>query len=229
MSDHRSRTAADRRARMRARLVETAVFLAARYGPERARIDDVVAEAGVARGTFYQYFRSTEEIIVAAQVALGRELIQLGFKMPGIPPKGPGSASERVARDILRLLSTINTYPVIGDFAVKFGTRWLDYTDLMVDFGPEPLIDAMTAGEFSPLPLPLLRDLVHLGVVAIVRRGYTGPCPERTEGVAALLRMLGLPDARARHLAALDVAPARAPVDSLIARADAIRQAHATA
>jgi len=70
--DFRTRVAAERRERMRTRLLEALLDL---YRPGEQHdglvIDDVLKAAGVARGTFYKYFPSLE----AAVQALGERLI----------------------------------------------------------------------------------------------------------------------------------------------------------
>src|SRR3546814_12397923 len=62
--DFRIRVAADRRERMRARLLDAVLDL---YQPGRGGahlvIDDVIQAAGVSRGTFYKYFDSLEEAV----------------------------------------------------------------------------------------------------------------------------------------------------------------------
>ncbi|MEY4756642.1 MAG: hypothetical protein RJA34_1540, partial [Pseudomonadota bacterium] len=69
--DFRSRVAADKRERMRARLIEAAMEVFATQGVEATVIEDVIAQAGVSRGTFYNYFRTTEAVMSAVQQAVG--------------------------------------------------------------------------------------------------------------------------------------------------------------
>ncbi|CAN7759166.1 TetR/AcrR family transcriptional regulator [Pseudorhodoferax sp. LjRoot39] len=62
--DFRSRVAAEKRERMRERLVEATLQAYAGSTPGlRPVIDDVVRVAGVSRGSFYKYFDSIEEIL----------------------------------------------------------------------------------------------------------------------------------------------------------------------
>ena len=59
------------RARTRDRLIEAALRVFARLGPDTPSIDDFIVEAAVARGTFYNYFDQVEDlrVAVAAHVA----------------------------------------------------------------------------------------------------------------------------------------------------------------
>jgi len=64
-SDHRPRVAAERRARMRRKLVESALLVFAGKGVDASVIEDVIVAAGVSRGTFYNYFRTNAELLAA--------------------------------------------------------------------------------------------------------------------------------------------------------------------
>ena len=74
-NDHRPRVAAERRARMRRKLVESALFVFAEKGVDASVIEDVIAAAGVSRGTFYNYFRTNAELLAAAINELGNEVV----------------------------------------------------------------------------------------------------------------------------------------------------------
>ena len=60
----RSRTVLAPDAR-RQQLLEAATWVFARKGYRRAAISDIIARAGVARGTFYLYFTSKEQVFLA--------------------------------------------------------------------------------------------------------------------------------------------------------------------
>lgn len=62
LTDGRKRRAIARRARTEARLLQAAETVIVRKGFHAATIADIVEEADVARGTFYQYFDSREAV-----------------------------------------------------------------------------------------------------------------------------------------------------------------------
>jgi AcrR family transcriptional regulator len=62
------------RARTRALLLDAAVRVFARKGAGAAAIHEIAAEAGVANGTFYNYFRTREELLEAASIRLAEVL-----------------------------------------------------------------------------------------------------------------------------------------------------------
>src|SRR5512137_1877770 len=82
-ADHRPRVGRERRARMRLRIIESALRVFAEKGPEAAVIDDFIKAAGVARGTFYNHFRTTEELLIATSNRLENELIAAIMQVNG--------------------------------------------------------------------------------------------------------------------------------------------------
>jgi len=66
-----------KRERTRVALIEAAIDVLAEKGLEGASIDDLVRVAGMARGTFYNYFQTREEVICAVSEHI-RERIHEG-------------------------------------------------------------------------------------------------------------------------------------------------------
>lgn len=88
--DHRTRVGRQRRARTETRLIEAALGVFAEKGPEAPVIDDFIRAAGVARGTFYNHFKSVEELLEATSITLTQSVVQAieeklsGLKSPGL-------------------------------------------------------------------------------------------------------------------------------------------------
>ena len=72
--EKRAQFAALKRQRTRARLVEVALRVIAEKGFDAPTIDDFIAAADVARGTFYNYFETREEILSAAAAFVADEV-----------------------------------------------------------------------------------------------------------------------------------------------------------
>jgi AcrR family transcriptional regulator len=68
--DHRPKVALKKRQVMRGKLLDAAMRVFAVSGVTAPVIDDVIREANVSRGTFYNYFNSLDEVLVA----IGQEL-----------------------------------------------------------------------------------------------------------------------------------------------------------
>src|SRR5262245_54401598 len=62
------------RERTRLLLLDAALRLFARKGVGATAIHEIAAEAGVANGTFYNYFRTREEVLEAASIRLAERL-----------------------------------------------------------------------------------------------------------------------------------------------------------
>jgi AcrR family transcriptional regulator len=65
----------ERRARTRLRIVEAALHVFAEKGADAPVIDDFIQAAGVSRGTFYNHFRTTEELLTATSNWLEDDLM----------------------------------------------------------------------------------------------------------------------------------------------------------
>lgn len=62
----RARIGELKRAKTRAALIQIALQVISERGFDAPTIDDFIAAAGVARGTFYNYFKSKDELLIAA-------------------------------------------------------------------------------------------------------------------------------------------------------------------
>jgi len=74
--DHRVRVGRERSARTERRILEAASRVFAERGPDAPVIDEFVRAAGIARGTFYNYFDSVEELLRATSAWTTREVLQ---------------------------------------------------------------------------------------------------------------------------------------------------------
>ena len=89
-----------KRERTRAALIEATYQVVASKEAESVTIDDIISEAGVARGTFYNYFQTREDVLKAMAASLREEMQQ---KLLGQPVEVADPA-ERMAIAIRQLL-----------------------------------------------------------------------------------------------------------------------------
>ncbi|MBD3885226.1 TetR/AcrR family transcriptional regulator [Phormidium tenue FACHB-886] len=66
----------EKRERTRSSLIESAYRVFARKETDAVTIDDIIAEAGVARGTFYNYFQTREDVLRAVAASLSDAMNQ---------------------------------------------------------------------------------------------------------------------------------------------------------
>jgi len=74
-----------------ARLLDAGVEALASMGIHAARVDDVVAAAGVSHGTFYLYFANKEALVEALARRCADEMAELAAALPSLEP---GSRDE---------------------------------------------------------------------------------------------------------------------------------------
>ncbi|MBD2198474.1 MULTISPECIES: TetR/AcrR family transcriptional regulator [Calothrix] len=75
-SSRRASIGLEKRERTRSRLIEAAYRVFASKEADAVTIDDIIAEAGVARGTFYNYFQTREDVLKAVAASLSDEMNQ---------------------------------------------------------------------------------------------------------------------------------------------------------
>lgn len=74
MVDHRTKVAEKKRVIMRAKLVDAAARVFAEHKGPLPVIDDVIKEAKVSRGTFYNYFDSLDEVLAIVGQELSNQM-----------------------------------------------------------------------------------------------------------------------------------------------------------
>ena len=141
------RPRADRTAR-RAELASAAAAVFAERGVANTAISDIVKAAGVAQGTFYLYFDSKDDVVLAVVDQIATEMvaaIEAAVSAPG------ASAVEKFARlhDVLMAFDEEASAVQLADFLHRPENR--------------PLHDRM-AEQFTPALIPLVEGIVAQGV-----------------------------------------------------------------
>ncbi|PYE82346.1 TetR/AcrR family transcriptional regulator [Pseudoroseicyclus aestuarii] len=214
-----------RRARTQARLIEAAILVLAEQGPDRTVIDDVITRAEVSRGTFYNYFRSIEEVLAAVQQALGAEILSL-VKANMQEVRDP---AVRVATAVTLFTEAALHYPLFLEFTARIGHRTRGPGSVLHDAVQMLLQDGFATGRFIPMPAQMMVDVVGGSTIALLQRMQDGDRSERRHFIAALLRLLGLPAEEAWQLAEQPVPEIDLPEESLICRSELVRTAGAGA
>lgn len=74
--NHRTIVGKNRRNKTRARIIEAALHVFAEKGPDAPVIDDFIKASGIARGTFYNYFNNTAELLTATSTWLTNDMAE---------------------------------------------------------------------------------------------------------------------------------------------------------
>jgi TetR/AcrR family transcriptional regulator, ethionamide resistance regulator len=216
IQDHRPRVAAERRERMRSRLLSSALQLVAAKGPAATSIDDVIAAAEVSRGTFYKYFSSPQALVQELAFELATDLVHLADPVV----RERDDPAERVACGIRLVARLALQHPAAAGFLVQLG--WPDtqgQENALLDFVRRDLAEGMKRGRFREMPMPLALNIVSGAVIGAIHCMLKPSCEadfaEMT--AAAALRALGVAGRTADALAYRPLKPVTAFPEGVLA------------
>lgn len=201
---------------MRLRLIESALRVFAEKGLDAATIDDVIAAAGVSRGTFYNYFRTEAELAVAVSEELTSESI--GHIEAAVGHLA--NPAERVARGLRLYLGAAAKYPLFARFTSQAGLRAVSPNQLLREYLPRHILEGVRSGRMDVPDVSLAVDMivgaalsaVHALSTRTVHRDYI-------DNVAMhILVGLGVARAAARKFACAPIDEIELPEESLLAR-----------
>ena len=186
------------RERTRALLLDAAVRVFARKGAGAAAIHEITAEAGLANGTFYNYFRSREELLAAASLRLAHHF-DVRIATSREPVADP---AERVAIGCRRFVLQALHDPAWGGALLRV---WASSRVLSAGATAGLLVDLRAGRRRGRFVLPSEHaavDLVQGTVLAGMRTVLEGrAAAEHAASVAFLvLRGLGLDAGEAEEI-----------------------------
>lgn len=213
--DHRPRVAAERRERTRAKLIACALAVIAQRGLEPGVIDEVITAAGVARGTFYNYFRTHEALWAGVAEAVSNEIVRVIDPLV-LRHRDPAA---RVAAGLRYALQLARTYPLFAGFVIHGGVSAIRQGGQATQNIMRDIDAGIAAGRFAPLPAALILDLVLGPVVAAFASVQADDTPRDypEQFAQAVLQALGVPRAAAQRYATRELAPIEIPASSLLA------------
>ena len=199
----------ERRARTQSRIVAAALRVFAEKGPDTPVIDDFIREAGVARGTFYNYFTRTEQLLLAVSRSLEDDLM-LSIESEMRDLRDP---VVRLATGVRLWLGWARSDPVWCAFIVRSRFRGaLVEQQLHAD-----LKNGRKVGAFNFPSVEVARDLVVGTILEAMSRIMTTPVSKAyPDGVTrAVLSGLGLDAARIDQLLSTPIPRLRRPVQKV--------------
>jgi AcrR family transcriptional regulator len=202
-ADHRTRVGRERRARTRQRIVEAALGVIAERGPDALVIEDFIQAAGVARGTFYNHFKTSEELLTATSSWLEDGLIDTVEAVIGVLD----DPVRRAATGMRLWLHLSRQDPVFCAFVVRSRFRGAAVERaLALDLGA-----GLRSGQLAAPSIALARDLV-VGTIREAQARMMGarvPATYPDDVVRLILRALRVEERRVDALLA-------APLPSLV-------------
>jgi AcrR family transcriptional regulator len=140
------------KAERRQQILEVARDVFARRGYHTAKIEDIVAAAGIARGTFYLYFEDKRGIF---EEIVDRTIARLGMSIIRVDPTDAGRSvadqvKEQIRRVVQVLLEDRATTKILLSDALgvdpAFDRKLLSFYDEMSNLLEESLRDGQTLG-----------------------------------------------------------------------------------
>jgi AcrR family transcriptional regulator len=188
-TDHRPRVAAERRERMRSRLLRSALHLATEKEPASTSIDDIISAAQVSRGTFYKYFPSPDALYRELAMEIANELIRIVEPMV----RSHDDSAEQVARGIRLGARLAIHYPAFAGFLLRLGWPG-EQGPNMLEFVRQDIELGFRRGRFNRMPMALALNIVAgavLGAIhGMMETDYKEDFSEQAAAVA--LRALGV-------------------------------------
>lgn len=208
-SNHRTRVAAERRHKMRERLITAALGIFAEKGLHDTAIDDVIKAADVSRGTFYKYFRTHEDLLEAISASMSDYFMRLVDPLV-LAHTDP---AIRVACGMRLWIQAGQTMPHLAKFISK--APWPDTTSggLALVYLSRDIQAGINSGRFDVPHLQVGIDMV-IGPVMSALHAMTQQAlaPSHASDLAcAVLRSLGLKAAEAKRLTVLPLMPLDVP------------------
>ncbi|ODV42503.1 TetR family transcriptional regulator [Cupriavidus sp. UYMMa02A] len=204
---------------MRKRLLESAMIVFAQKGLGASVIPEVVAAAEVSKGSFYNYFRTNEELLVAVSEELSNEMLALIEGAVG----GIEDPALRVATGVRSYLHLVRSYPIVARFLCSAGLSLAGKGSAMFDYLPPDLKEGQKRGFFSPMPIDAAVDLIAgTCLIAVYRMTNSRTAKRYPETlVEAMLRGLGIGTAMAHALTEAPIPKLTAPPESMLAKTEA--------
>jgi AcrR family transcriptional regulator len=201
--DHRVRTGALRRERTRRKLLAAAMGVFAEKGVDAPVIEDFIAAAGVARGTFYNYFSTTQDLLDAVTSDLSDEILASIDKVV-LRIEDP---LQRMTCGCLLYMHLAVDLPNWGAFVMHTGLRGNAIGKLVDVYLPRDLELAREAGQVDYVTVRSARDLILGCVTAGIQAAHTGEVPggHMREMFALALRGIGVSQRQARDLSMMEL------------------------
>jgi AcrR family transcriptional regulator len=193
------------RARTRTLLLDAALRVFARKGAGAAALHEIAAEAGLANGTFYNYFRTRAELLEAVSGFLAERL----FDAITASSAGVADPAERVAIGSRRFVLQAMRDPTWGAALLRIWSS----SPLLHQRSAAPLLADLRAGRrrgrFTFTSEPAAVDLVQGTVLAGMRTVLEERAGEAhaTDVAALVLRGLGVESAAADDIARRPLPP----------------------
>jgi AcrR family transcriptional regulator len=197
----RTRTGKARRARTRARILSAAFTLFDSQGLERLTVEDVRAQAGLARGSFYNYFETYEGMLKELAAQIARQVnAEQSERFDAIP-----NPAERMWRHLSYAILRVASDRSCSEILVRVTPLVGSLTDHMREHAERDMRMALKARAISVSSIGVALDLGYGLATMMLRRGLAAEVDSKELQAAGLmlLRAYGVPETEAKRIARL--------------------------
>lgn len=214
MKDHRTIVAEERREKTRARLLKGAFQIFSQCGSEAKVIDKVIKTAGVSRGTFYNYFRTNEELFMEVSKTVSNEIIRIVDPIV-LQQKDPAA---RIACGLVLVIRLAKRAPILAQFVARGGPMAMGAGSLTTDVVPREIRAGIESGHFTITDEELAFDLVLGPVIMAFHRIAQGEISKvySIQFAQSVLQSLGINREIAKEYASADFADIQLPEHSML-------------
>lgn len=188
-----------KRERTRLNLLEAAYRVFAQKEMDAVTIDDIIAEAGVARGTFYNYFQTREDVLKAVAASLSDAMNQQIW----VQSTDLADPAERMAIALRQFLHQARRDATWGWVIVRIGLVAAPLSETIERGVMSDLEAGIRLNRFQVDSIQAAMDLV-LGTGLMAMRSILDrqTSPNHPEQITQLiLKTLGVPEAEAQVIA----------------------------
>lgn len=207
---------------MRIRLMCAALHLFTSRGIDSGAIDDVIKLAGVSRGTFYNYFKTAEELLDAVATELGNEVVGIANELA----LSTEDAAARVSFGIRTCLGLGDRHRQIAAFIGIGGVKAQKANHQLSGSLVRDLELGISTGRFAEMDVRLAFDVVLGSVVAgflTISEGNAN-ADYIDDLTMSVLQALGLNKSSARKVSRLPMQEYVLSEKSLIVQSDLFSQ-----
>lgn len=199
--DHRVRVGAQRREKTRLRLLQSALVVFSEKGLDNTVIDDVLAQAEVSRGTFYNHFDTTSELLLALATAMSDEVLAVVDPVV-LTLKDP---VHRFSAGTRLYMHMALKYPTWGRFITGVGTRIAARGQLIDLYLTRDLNEALKKKRIALPDVLVARDIVLGSIFYGIETMLTEPTHDQhaEQLVATFLRGMGISAREANEIASM--------------------------
>ena len=214
--DHRTRVGNERRQKMRTRLITSALEVFDAKGLDATVIDDIISATGVARGTFYNYFQTVEELLAALSTELGNDIMRSVERTVEDFP----DPVLRLATGLRLYLRTVLLHDSVARLFWRSGLNAVGPSHLAFEYLPRHVREGMEAGLLTVREVDTAIDIIAGITLTAVHAATTRDVAEDylEQMVGHIMLALGVPGPAIDGLLAEQLPDIALSADSLLVR-----------